>query len=425
MASLCRDCLKHVTSVEAADRCPRCGSPRLASHPELFDLTIAHVDCDAFFTAVEKRDNPQLVNKPVVVGGGRRGVVAAACYIARTYGVHSAMPMFKALKACPRAVVVAPDHRKYSAVSKQIRTLMRATTPLVEPLSVDEAFLDLSGTKRLHKRPPAETLAVLAKRIEDEIGVTASIGLSYNKFLAKTASDLEKPRGFSVIGRADARSFLALLPVTAIYGVGRAFARRLHGDGIATLAQVQALPPEVMSKRYGAIGARLAGLARGEDPRAVVARRPAKSISAETTFERDIAELARLESILWGLCEKVAGRLKHAEMSTGGITLKLKTDRFRQLTRSKSLDDPTQLAETLFRAARPLLRAEATGARYRLIGISAGNLAPGGAPDAPPDLLDQGTAARARAERAIDKVRAKYGEGAIGKGRALRGRRGD
>ncbi len=425
MASLCRDCLRHLQETEPADRCPRCGGPRLVSHPELFDLTIAHVDCDAFFTAVEKRDNPRLANKPVVVGGGRRGVVAAACYIARTYGVHSAMPMFKALKACPRAVVVAPDHRKYSAVSKQIRTLMRATTPLVEPLSVDEAFLDLSGTNRLHKRPPAETLAALAKRIDDEVGVTVSIGLSYNKFLAKTASDLEKPRGFSVIGRADARSFLALLPVTAIYGVGRAFAKRLHGDGIATLAQVQALPREVMTKRYGAIGARLAGLARGEDPRAVVARRPAKSISAETTFERDIAEPARLESILWGLCEKVAGRLKRAETSTGGITLKLKTDRFRQLTRSKQLDNPTQLAETLFRAARPLLRAEATGARYRLIGISAGNLAPGAAPDAPPDLIDLGAAARARAERAVDKVRAKYGDGAIGKGRGLRGGRGD
>lgn len=425
MASLCRDCLEHVAPSEPADRCPRCGGPRLVSHPELFDLTIAHVDCDAFFTAVEKRDNPRLANKPVVVGGGRRGVVAAACYIARTYGVHSAMPMFKALKACPRAVVVAPDHRKYSAVSKEIRALMRSTTPLVEPLSVDEAFLDLSGTKRLHKRPPAETLAALAKRIEDEVGVTVSIGLSYNKFLAKTASDLQKPRGFSVIGRAEARSFLALRPVTAIYGVGRAFAKRLHGDGIATLAQVQALPREVMTQRYGAIGARLAGLARGEDMRAVVATNPAKSISAETTFARDIADPARLESILWGLCEKVAGRLKRAEMSTGGITLKLKTDRFRQLTRSKRLDNPTQLAEVLFRAARPLLRAEATGARYRLIGIGAANLAPGAAPDAPPDLIDQGGAARARAERAVDKVRAKYGDGAIAKGRALRGRRGD
>ena len=198
-AALCRDCLAE--SGPAAKRCLACGSPRLLAHPERDLLSIAHVDCDAFYAAVEKRDDPSLADKPVIIGGRKRGVVSTACYVARTYGVRSAMPMFKALKACPHAVVIKPNMQKYVAAGRAVQKLMLELTPLVEPVSIDEAFLDLSGTERLHHGSPARTLARLAKRIEDELGITVSIGLAPNKFLAKVASDLAKPRGFSIIGR--------------------------------------------------------------------------------------------------------------------------------------------------------------------------------------------------------------------------------
>src|SRR3990167_575943 len=184
----CRDCFSPVP--EGAERCPACRRPRLLFHPELHALSVAHMDCDAFYAAVEKRDNPELQDKPLIVGGGQRGVVSTCCYIARIRGVRSAMPMFKALAACPDAVVVKPDMRKYAAVARDVRTLMRDLTPLVEPVSIDEAFLDLSGTERLHHASPAVSMGRLAKRIEEEIGITVSVGLSHNKFLAKMASDL-------------------------------------------------------------------------------------------------------------------------------------------------------------------------------------------------------------------------------------------
>lgn len=213
---LCRDCATPVLS--PADRCSGCGSPRLIFHRELHSLKIAHIDCDAFYASVEKRDDPSLRDRPVIVGGAQRGVVSAACYIARIKGVHSAMPMFQARKLCPDAVVIRPDMQKYSAVGRQIRTLMQATTPLVEPVSIDEAFLDLSGTERLHHGSPAATLIKLIQSIEAECGITASVGLSYNKSLAKLASDLDKPRGFAILGRHDAPAFLGELPVNKIWG---------------------------------------------------------------------------------------------------------------------------------------------------------------------------------------------------------------
>ncbi|MEL7028055.1 MAG: DNA polymerase IV, partial [Pseudomonadota bacterium] len=256
--SLCRSCLARAPA--GAVRCPACGAPRLIAHPELFDLEIAHVDCDAFYAAVEKRDDPSLADKPVIVGGGRRGVVSAACYIARSYGVRSAMPMFKALKACPDAVVVRPNMEKYVEVSRQIRALMSDLTPLVQPISIDEAFLDLSGTQRLHRASAAESLAGLALSIEREVGVTASIGLSHNKFLAKVASDLDKPRGFSVIGRAETLEFLRDKPVSLIWGVGAKFQARLEAQGIRTIGTLQEMDPAELARRYGEMGLRLAGL---------------------------------------------------------------------------------------------------------------------------------------------------------------------
>ncbi len=358
----------------------------------------------------------------MIVGGGRRGVVAAACYVARLYGVHSAMPMFKALKACPDAVVIRPDMAKYQRIGRRVREMMRELTPLVEPLSIDEAFLDLSGTETLHGGPPARTLARLVRRIEDELGLTASIGLSYNKFLAKVASDLDKPRGFAVIGRAEAPGFLGDKPVRIIWGVGEALQRALERDGIRRLRDLQAREEAELVARYGAMGRRLYRFARGEDDRRVEPDAPAKSISAETTFDDDIAEPRALAGRLWPLCETVAARLKRTGLAGGRVTLKLKTAQFRLLTRSRRLGTPTRLAEVLYRAALPLLEREADGRRFRLIGIGAGDLVDGDLAD-PPDLLDPDRQRHARVERAIDEVRAKLGEAAIGKGRQFKASR--
>lgn len=387
MTTLCRDCGTLAEgSPPLGARCASCGSPRLAAHPELVTVAVAHVDCDAFYASIEKRDDPTLLDRPVIVGGGSRGVVAACCYVARLYGVRSAMPMFKALKACPDAVVIPPAMAKYRAVGRQVRELMLATTPLVQPLSIDEAFLDLTGTERIHGGPPARTLALLAKRIEREIGVTVSIGLSYNKFLAKIASDLNKPRGFAVIGRGEALGFLAEKPVGLIWGVGAALQQRLQRDGIVTIGDLRARPERELVARYGAIGRRLARFARGEDERAVDPNAPTKSISVETTFARDHAAYEALAAELEPLCERLASRLERAGHAAAAVTLKLKTADFRLLSRSRQLGDPTQRAATLYRAALPLLRAEADGTAFRLIGIGADRLAPAALAD-PPDLF--------------------------------------
>jgi DNA polymerase-4 len=421
MTAVCRDCAEPVDEAvfAAADpRCPFCGAPRLFRHAELDSLSIAHLDCDAFYASVEKRDDPAIAGRPVIVGGGKRGVVSACCYIARIYGVRSAMPMFKALKACPDAVVVHPNMAKYQRVGREVRRLMEATTPLVEPLSIDEAFLDLTGTEKLHGGAPARTLMALARRIEAEIGITVSIGLSYNKFLAKVASDLDKPRGFSVIGRAEAIDFLRPRPASLIWGVGPALMRRLAADGITTIGQLQTRDERELAARYGVIGRRLARFARGIDDRKVDPDGPTKSISAETTFDSDIGAAAALARELWPLCEKVAERLKRHKLAGRGVTLKLKTSDFRIVTRTRRLAQPTQLAETLYQTALPLLEAEAGGPTYRLIGIGAADLGDAAEAD-PPDLFDRASHRRAEVERAIDAVRAKLGADAIVKGRAL------
>ncbi len=426
MTTLCRDCLALFPASPEDGRCPACGGPRLRSHPELEQLAIAHIDCDAFYASVEKRDRPELRDRPVLIGGRRRGVVAAACYVARLYGVHSAMPMFKALKACPGAVVLPPDMAKYRRVGHEVRHMMRALTPLVEPLSIDEAFLDLSGTEALHGGPPARSLAGLARRIERDCGLTVSIGLSYNKFLAKVASDLDKPRGYAVIGRAEARGFLDDKPVGIIWGAGAALQKALARDGITKVGDLWAHEELDLIARYGAMGRRLYRFARGEDGRRVEPDAPTKSISAETTFDEDIADLDALSARLWPLCETVSRRLKRADFAGRTVTLKLKTAEFRQLTRSRRLSDPTRLAEELYRTARQVLAREADGRRFRLIGVGASDLVDALQAD-PPDLADPGRARRAKVEGAIDAVRAKLGDKAIDKGRALarRPRRGD
>jgi DNA polymerase-4 len=415
----CRDCCVRLPSEAlAAARCPQCRSPRLARHTELFDLAIGHIDCDAFYAAIEKRDNPALRDKPLIIGGGTRGVVSTACYIARISGVRSAMPMFKARKLCPDAVIMPPSMGKYQKVGREVRALMLELTPLVEPLSIDEAFLDLSGTARLHKMSPAESLARLALKIEREIGITVSIGLSHNKFLAKIASDLNKPRGFSVIGKAETVSFLADKPVRFVWGIGQKTSDSLAKDGLTTLGQIQAMTERDLTARYGKLGAHLWHLARGQDERTIDPDGDAKSISAENTFDVDLTELDALLRELWPLCEKVSERLKRAGLAGGNVHLKLKTSGFRIVSRQIALGAPTQLAETLFRCGRALLEREVNSTRYRLIGIGVGDIRDAVGAD-PMDLADPDAMQRRKVEAAIDAVRAKLGKDSIAKGRGI------
>jgi len=412
----CRACLTSVPPQAAA--CPACRSRRVLRHGELDALAIAHIDCDAFFAAIEKRDDPSLEDRPVIIGGGRRGVVSTACYVARLHGVRSAMPVFKALKACPDAVVVRPRMALYSTEGRRIRAMMEDFTPLVEPLSIDEAFLDLSGTERLHAASPALTLLRLQKRIYEEVGVTVSVGLSFNKFLAKTASELDKPNGFAVIGRAEAPEFLANMKVSAVFGVGPVFAKKLNADGLSTLRDVLKRPESELAKRYGESGLRLARIARGIDSRAVNPERERKSVSAETTFIDDITDKTALKDQLWPLCVKVADRMKADGVAGRVATLKIKTGAFKTLTRRRTLGQPSQLADTLFRNAAELLDREPDGVSYRLIGAGYSVLEPAFG-DAG-DLLDTGALKRARAERAVDAARARFGDSAVMKGRLLK-----
>ncbi len=416
LQTLCRNCFATGRTASRPDRCSACGSPRVPAHEELFALSIGHVDCDAFYASIEKRDDPSLADKPLIIGGGHRGVVSTCCYIARQSGVRSAMPMFTAKKLCPDAVVIKPDMAKYVSVSRQIRAIMDSLTPLVEPLSIDEAFLDLSGTEALHKAPPAVTLARFTRRVEDEIGVTISVGLSHNKFLAKTASDLDKPRGFAVIGRAETLAFLAPRPVSLIYGVGKVFSETLRKDGFETIGQLQAAEPNDLIARYGDSGARLARLARGEDSRKVSIESEMKTISAETTFNTDLGDFEALSTELLALCERLSLRLKGKGLVGDTVTLKLKSAGFRLRTRARHLMIPTQLANVLYETGMQLLAREVDGTAFRLIGIGVSGLAEASGDD-PVDLLEPRFARRAAAERAMDRVRTRFGQDAVIRGK--------
>ncbi|MFN7101734.1 MAG: DNA polymerase IV [Pseudorhizobium sp.] len=415
----CRDCLAEQKA--EVRRCRSCGSPRLLYHSELYDLAIAHIDCDAFYAAVEKRDNPELADRPVIIGGGKRGVVSTACYVARIHGVRSAMPMFKALEACPDAVVIRPDMEKYAKVGREIRQMMLELTPLVQPLSIDEAFLDLAGTQRLHHDPPSRTLVKFAKRVDAEVGISISIGLSYCKFLAKVGSDLQKPRGFSIVGRQEALAFLAPRPVTTIWGVGKAFEAVLAADGIRTIGQLQSMEESDLMRRYGSMGQRLYRLARGIDERDVHPNDAAKSVSAETTFFDDISRHDELVPILRRLSEKVSARLKKHAIAGQTVVLKLKTSDFKSRTRNRRLEDPTQLADRIFRTGLSLLERETDGTRFRLLGIGVTDLCDPSTAD-PPDLVDQGAHRRAAAEAAMDRLRDKFGKAAVQTGYTFGGR---
>jgi DNA polymerase-4 len=417
---LCRAC----ASEAGTPRCV-CGEEQPLEHAELGTLAIAHLDCDAFYASIEKRDDPSLLPHPVIVGGGKRGVVSTCCYVARAYGVRSAMPMFKALKLCPQAKVVRGDMRKYVEEGRIIRRMMQELTPQVEPLSIDEAFMDLSGTEALHGGAPAQSLIRLQNRVWNERGLTVSIGLSFNKFLAKTASDLDKPRGFSVIGRAEALAFLESRPVATLPGVGPAGAAALERNGLKRIGDIRAAGQKRMRALYGDWGGHLFALSMADDPRRVDPHGERKSISAETTFFEDVAELEALEDILWPLCEKVAARCRASETAGRTLTLKLKDAAFHIVTRRRQLPEPTLLASRIFAHARELLAAEVDGRiKYRLIGVGLSDFA-GAAEADKGDMLDAETPRRAAAEAAIAKARGKFGKDAVQTGRALKTERGD
>lgn len=417
MPAFCRDCL-HILEDQA--RCPSCASPRILRHPELYDLCIAHMDCDAFYASVEKRDDPSLADKPVIIGGGRRGVVSTACYVARIRGVRSAMPMFQALKLCPDAVVIRPRMSAYAEASRAIRAMMDELTPSIEPLSLDEAFLDLSGTERLHGAPPAIMLARLVGRMKDELGLTGSIGLSHNKFLAKVASDLDKPRGYSVIGIAETAEFLRDRPVRLIWGIGPAAQTALEKAGIRTFSDLLRWDEAALTARFGAMGERLWHLARGQDRRRVSAHEPMKSISNETTFFEDTGDPDILDGHLWRMADKVASRAKAKGIAGRVVTLKLKRADHSTLTRRVSLRDATQLADTVYRTASGLFATAIDEGPFRLLGCGLSDLCPETEADKSGDLLDPGASQRSDAERATDRIRDKFGKDAIVKGRALR-----
>jgi DNA polymerase-4 len=417
MIGLCRDCASLLPDGDEK-RCLHCRSPRIRRHAEIENLSVAHIDCDAFYASVEKRDRPELRDRPVIVGGGKRGVASTCCYVARTFGVRSAMPMFQALKICPNAVVIRPDMAKYACVAKDIRERMLHLTPLVEPLSMDEAFLDLTGTERLHKRNPAQSLAALAVEIERDIGITISVGLSYNKFLAKIASELDKPRGFAVIGRAEAKTLLSRHPVTIIPGVGPKMAQALGKAGYVSIADIQSADERDLIRKFGSTGEWIARLARAEDKRRVNPEGERKTLSAETTFERDLNQLEPLGKILWTLSEKVSRRAKAQGCGGRTIALKLKTSDFKPRTRQIRAPHPTQSASVIYDLGLSLLKPELDGSSFRLLGIGLADIAEAEMCDRPDLFLFDNQ--KIAAEKAMDKVREKFGAGSIVKGRALK-----
>ena len=430
---ICRDCLlaghygfagqDEGLSVPA---CPSCGGSRVVLHDELFSLTMAHIDCDAFYCSVEKRDNPDLIGKPVIVGGGDRGVVAAACYVARQYGIRSAMPSWQARKACPDLIVIKPRMSHYQHVGRQIRQMMLSLTPLVQPLSIDEAFLDLTGTQKLHKKSPAEVLAAFQQRVRSEIGVTVSVGLAQNKSMAKIASDQDKPDGYYVIGEVQAQSWLQDKPVQILFGLGKVSTKKLNAAGLHKCGDIAACPAPRLRTLLGRDAERVKQLACGIDPRVVETSRAAKSVSSETTFAQDISALPDLLSIAETLAQSVSQRLKDQQMDAVNVTVKLKRPNHQLLTRTRRLDRPTQMAHRLFEVAAELIEKEASPDKsWRLlgVGVSIVDEAAGGTEKAEPgpDLfapLDQDDGHRQdRLEEALDSVRTKLGAELVKTGR--------
>jgi DNA polymerase-4 len=372
---------------EAGRPCPACGSPRTVAHAELSALTVAHIDCDAYYASVEKRDRPELIDQPVIVGGRERGVVTTACYVARRFGVRSAMPTSRALQLCPHAVVIKPDMEKYQRESRRIRDLMLGATPTVEAVSIDEAYLDLGQSPMRDSEPAARTLARLSLQIERRVGVTVSIGLAPNKMLAKIASDMNKPRGFAVIGGSDALEVIGAMPVSVLPGVGPVMGRKLEELGLKLVSDLRAASEADLIHRFGLWARRMKAYALGEDGRRVSGERgKSVTIGAETTFINDLRTLAQMEEQLRPLCDTVARRLAKSGLAASGLMLKLRRADRRIITRACRLYDPTARADLILSAVIPVLTAELDGQAYRLIGVTATRLVSDRLAD-PPDLF--------------------------------------
>jgi DNA polymerase IV len=372
---------------------------------------IAHIDMDAFYASVEQRDRPELRGRPVIVGADPRGrgVVSACSYEARVFGVKSAMPISRAYRLCPDGVYLPVDMAKYAAASRQIMAILDDFSPLVEPVSVDEAFVDLTGTTSLFG-PARQAVDEIKRRIRRETGLTASAGVGANKFVAKVASDLEKPDGLVVVEAGREAEFLAPLPIERLWGVGKATAKELAALGIATIGQLQRLPRQTLVSRLGDHGTSLHDLAFGRDLRPVQPWTPPKSMGAETTFERDTSDRARLDATLRGQAERVARELRAEGLSAARVTLKLRFADFRTLTRSHT-SDPTQDGLELYRRAAVLLSRETLGQPVRLIGVSASALS--AEQTGQLGLLEANAVRRERLARAVDRITGRFGVDAI------------
>ncbi|MDX1432821.1 MAG: DNA polymerase IV [Gammaproteobacteria bacterium] len=376
---------------------------------------ILHVDMDAFYASVEERDDPALVGRPVVVGGSPegRGVVAAANYVARRYGIRSAMPAAQAKRLCPHAVFIRSRMDHYASVSAEIRAVFARYTPLIEPLSLDEAFLDVTASARLFGA--AEEIAARIKaEVKGELGLVASVGVAPNKFLAKVASDLDKPDGLVVVHADEIEAFLDPLPVSRLWGVGKVSDRRFAAMGIRTIGDLRALPVELLEQSFGKWGGHLASLARGIDEREVVPEREAKSISHETTFERDIDDARLLASKLLALTEQVGMRLRAAALGAKTVFIKVRYADFRTFTRSRTLDGPSSLTRVLWREASRLLAAERAerGGPVRLLGMGVSGIARSAAHQG--DLFEDAEALRAsRIDRMADEIRTRFGSDSL------------
>jgi DNA polymerase-4 len=379
-------------------------------------LTILHVDLDAFYASVEQRDRPELRGQPVIVGGpGGRGVVCAASYEARPFGVHSAMPMLTARRLCPQAVFLPVRMPHYAEVPRQVREILLSLTPLVEPLSLDEAFLDVRGC--VVSGTAAEAARTIKARVKAEAGLVASVGVAPNKFLAKLASDHGKPDGLLVLRPEEVDAFLAPLPVSRLWGVGAKGERRLHALGLHTVGQLAQLPEEVLAGHFGAAGRQLFRLAHGQDDRPVVADRDAKSISTETTFARDIGDRDALRDWLLDLTDQLAGRLRWQGLHARTVELKARSSDFRTASRSQALAEPTNVTDLLWQAASSLLERSLPEdlLPLRLLGIGASQLTR--EPVVQGDLFDGGRRQRRGAlDQAVDAIRARFGGGAIRRG---------
>ena len=373
--------------------------------------SIVHVDMDAFYASVEQRDRPELRGRPVIVGADPkgRGVVSAASYEARVFGVRSAMPIGKAARLCPDGVFLPVDMDKYAGASRQIMGILGDFSPLVEPVSVDEAFVDLTGTASLFG-PAPEAVREIKRRIRAETGLTASAGLAANKFIAKVASDLKKPDGLVIVEAGREAEFLAPLPIERLWGVGKATAKDLAALGIATIGQLQRLSRATLVARLGDHGAGLHDLAFGRDDRPVEPWTPPKSMGAETTFERDTTDRARLDTTLRGQAERVARELRAERLAAARVTLKLRFADFRTLTRSHT-SDPTQDGLELYRRVAILLARETLVQPVRLIGVSASALT--AEQTGQLGLLGDDAVRRERLARAVDRITDRFGLDAI------------